>query len=220
MPARRHHRDGDVVTPTHPVERAHPIELESFRILGERIDLQRWPAGARAVVARVVHATADVDLGASMVVDDKAVAAGAEALAQGAAVVCDVQMVQAGLSGVDARCYLGDVGLPPGPFPTRSALGIRYGAERHPRGAVVVVGCAPTALEEVVRLVEGGTFLPALVVGVPVGFVGASEAKEHMRNAAARVGLAVISNIGEKGGSAAACAVVHALRRAELGASR
>jgi precorrin-8X/cobalt-precorrin-8 methylmutase len=82
-------------------------------------------------------------------------------------------------------------------------------AARHPEGAVVVVGCAPTALAQVVRLAAQGRLRPALVVGLPVGFVGAAEAKEELR--ASR--LPSISNVGEKGGSGAAAAVVNALAR-------
>jgi precorrin-8X/cobalt-precorrin-8 methylmutase len=73
----------------------------------------------------------------------------------------------------------------------------------------VVVGCAPTALDEVLRLVEGGGFVPALVVGLPVGFVGAAEAKAALRAS----GLAAITNVGEKGGSAVAAAAVNAMWR-------
>ena len=72
-----------------------------------------------------------------------------------------------------------------------------------------MVGCAPTALAEVVRLAGEGRFRPALVVGLPVGFVGAAAAKAELR----ATGLPAISNLGEKGGSAAAAAVVNALTR-------
>jgi precorrin-8X/cobalt-precorrin-8 methylmutase len=94
-------------------------------------------------------------------------------------------------------------------------LAIRQAADRWPEGAVFVVGCAPTALSEIVRLVEQKKLRPALVVGVPVGFVGAAESKAELRRVAAGPpgGLAAISNIGEKGGSATAAAVVNALVR-------
>ena len=185
----------------------HPIEVESYRIMGERVDLSRFPNGPRAVVARVIHASADLEFADLMVVPDDAVAAGVAALRSGAPVITDVEMVRHGLTGVEAHCYLseatasGDV--------TRSAAGMRLAAERHPDGAVVVVGCAPTALFEVVDLAAAGQFRPALVVGLPVGFVGAAESKE----AARRSGLPAITNVGEKGGSAVAAAALNALRR-------
>ena len=185
----------------------HPIEAESYRILRERADLSRFGPGAAAVVARVVHASADIDYAATMVVDEAAVEAGVRALAAGAPVVADVEMVRSGISGVEAHCYLGQVGT--SEEPTRTAAAMRLAAERHPEGAVVVVGCAPTALVEVVRL----PWSPALVVGLPVGFVGAAEAKEALRAS----GLPSISNVGEKGGSAVAAAAVNALVRLARG---
>ncbi|MGH9151175.1 MAG: precorrin-8X methylmutase [Acidimicrobiales bacterium] len=185
----------------------HPIEAESYRRLDDRVDLSAWPPGPRAVVARVVHATADLELASSMAVDEAAVAAGVEALRAGAAVIADVEMVRAGMPSLGACCHLGEV--PAGGEPTRSAAGIRLAAERHPSGAVVVVGCAPTALREVVRLVGSGRFTPALVVGLPVGFVGAADAKELTRACAVHS----ITNVGDKGGSAVAAAAVNALAR-------
>lgn len=186
----------------------HPIEAESYRILAARVDLSGWPEGPRAVVARVVHATADVEFAQSMVVDEAAVAAGVAALRAGAPVVVDVEMTRAAITGVNAACYLDEVAVAP-PGLTRSAAAMRRTAARHPEGAVFVVGCAPTALVELVRLAEAGAVRPTLVVGLPVGFVGAAEAKEALR----RSGLPAVTNRGEKGGSAAAGAAVNALAR-------
>lgn len=198
--------------PTDPPA-VHPIEAESYRILGERFDPSPWGPLAGAVVARVVHATADVDLGRSMVVDEAAAAAGVAALAAGAPVLCDVEMVRAGMPSVGARCYLSEATAGPGGFPTRTANAAALAADRHPEGAVVVVGCAPTALEAWLDLVETGRFRPALIVGIPVGFVGAAESKERLRAVAGARGLPAISNVGERGGSAAACGAVNALAR-------
>ena len=188
----------------------HPIEAESYRILAGRVDLSAFGPRAGAVVARVIHASADLEYATSMVLDDAAVQAGLDALAAGAPVVVDVEMARHGITGVDARCYL-PATAPAGT--TRSAAGMALAAEAHPVGAVVVVGCAPTALEEVVRLHQVGRFAPALVIGMPVGFVGAAESKEKLRAG----GLPAISNIGEKGGSAVAAAAVNALLRLARG---
>ena len=184
----------------------HPIEVESYRILAERVDLSVFGPLSAAVVARVIHASADLEYAETMIVEDAAVEAGVAALAAGAPVVVDVEMVRHGMTGGHAECFL------PGSAPegtTRSAAGMALAAERHPHGAVVVVGCAPTALDEVVRLHRAGRFSPALVVGLPVGFVGATESKERLRAS----GLASVSNVGEKGGSAVAAAAVNALAR-------
>jgi precorrin isomerase len=187
----------------------HPVEAESYRILAERVDLSRFGPLGREVVARVVHATADVGYAETMVAGEEAVAAGVDALRSGAPVVTDVEMVRHGISGIEARCYLPGATTTSGAGLTRSAAGIRAAAREHPRGAVLVVGCAPTALDEVVRLAAAGDLSPALVVGLPVGFVGAAAAKEALRAS----GLPAIGNVGERGGSAAAAAAVNALVR-------
>jgi precorrin-8X/cobalt-precorrin-8 methylmutase len=189
------------------VTSVHPIEAESYRILAERVDLGRFGPLAAAVVARVIHASADLEYADTMVVDEAAVEAGVAALAAGAPVLVDVEMVRHGITAVDARCYLPADAQPAGT--TRSAAGMARAAERHPEAAVVVVGCAPTALEEVVRLFDAGRFRPALVIGLPVGFVGAAESKARLRAS----GLTAITNVGEKGGSAVAAAAVNALIR-------
>lgn len=188
----------------------HPIEAESYRILEARVDLGRFAPGAAAVVARVIHASADLEYARTMVVADNAVAAGIEALRAGAPVICDVEMVRHGITGIDARCYLGDVrrsAVDGGD--TRAAAAMRLAAASHREGAIFVVGCAPTALVEVVRLATEGALAPALVIGLPVGFVGAAESKQALRDS----GLPAISNIGEKGGSAVAAAALNALVR-------
>jgi len=183
------------------------IEAESFRILVERVDLSGFGPLVRAVVARVIHASADVDYATTMVADEAAVAAGVAALQSGAAVIADVEMVARGICGPEVVCCLADAGN--APAITRSAAGMREAAARHPRGAVVVVGCAPTALAEALRLAREENFAPALVVGMPVGFVGAADAKAALRAS----GLPAISNVGEKGGSAVAAAAVNAMWR-------
>jgi precorrin-8X/cobalt-precorrin-8 methylmutase len=120
-------------------------------------------------------------------------------------------MVRHGITAVPAACYLEAAGGEDGDDrgETRSARALRLAAAHHPEGAVLVVGCAPTALLEVVRLARAGRLRPALVVGLPVGFVGAAEAKAALRAS----GLPAVSNVGEKGGSAVAAAAVNALAR-------
>jgi precorrin-8X/cobalt-precorrin-8 methylmutase len=190
----------------------HPIEAESYRILNERVDLSRWQPGARDVVARVIHASADLDYAESMAIGSHAVVHGIEALKAGAPVITDVEMVRAGITGIETRCYLAaapptaaDEGL------TRSAAAMRLAAADHPRGAVFVIGCAPTALFELIRLHDEGAVHPALVIGMPVGFVGAAESKQALRDS--RLAHVAITNIGEKGGSAVAAAALNALTR-------
>ena len=192
------------------VDAIHPIEAESYRILESRVDLRAFGPRGEAVVARVIHASADLEYAQSMVVDEVAAEAGIAALRRNAPVVCDVEMVRHGITGPDTRCYLGDVASADvDDSDTRSAAAMRMAAAHHRTGAIFVVGCAPTALAEVVRLASEGELAPALVVGLPVGFVGAAEAKQALRDS----GVLAISNVGEKGGSAVAAAVVNALLR-------
>lgn len=187
----------------------HPIEAESYRILETRVDLAHLAPGARAVVERIIHASADLQFATSMVIDETAVEAGMAALRSAAPVICDVEMVRHGIRGVPTECFLAEVPPADDAEHTRAAAGMRAAAARHPTGAVVVVGCAPTALDAVVDLAATGRFDPALVVGLPVGFVGAAESKARLRAG----GLPSISNVGEKGGSAVAAAAVNALVR-------
>jgi precorrin-8X/cobalt-precorrin-8 methylmutase len=194
----------------------HPIEAESYRILAERVDLTPWPPAARAVVARVIHAAADVSYADTLVVDEDACLAGIAALRLGAPVIADVEMVAVATRRAASRCLLAEgraliAADPAGATAglTASAAAMRVAAARWPDGAVVVVGNAPTALAEVVRLAAAGAFRPALVIGLPVGFVGAAEAKAALRAS----GLPSVSNVGERGGSAVAAAALNALWR-------
>jgi precorrin-8X/cobalt-precorrin-8 methylmutase len=187
----------------------HPIEAESYRILRSRLDLSRLPPLTRAVTERVIHATADFDYATDLVCNESALEAGVRALAKGAPVVADVAMVASGITKYSVICKVRDslaVRLSRTTGITLSAAGVRLGFGEAGAGAVWLVGCAPTALMEVIsRDVQ-----PALVIGVPVGFVGAAEAKDALRAS----GLPSLSNVSEKGGSAVAVAAFNALLRA------
>ena len=178
----------------------HPIEAESYRILRATVDTSHLPPFTRNVTERIVHTTADPAWVDDLVADEAHLAAGAAALAAGAPVVVDVTMVAAGITAYPTICRLPDRAAPDA---TRSAAGIRAAAGEAPDGAVWVVGNAPTALFELLRL----PIRPALVIGLPVGFVGAVEAKKALRDS----GLAQLSNRSAKGGAAAAAAAVNAL---------
>ncbi|HEX3539516.1 MAG TPA: precorrin-8X methylmutase [Acidimicrobiales bacterium] len=190
----------------------HPIELESYRRLNDRVDLSHLAPGPRAVVARVIHASADVEYARTMIVPEAAVTAAVAAIRHGAAVITDVEMTRVGITGGAARCYLSEV-PPASGAPktgrTRSAAAMGRAAEAHPVGAVLVIGCAPTAVYEALALAAAGRFAPAAIIALPVGFVGAAESKEAARGS----GLAVISNTGDKGGSAVAAAACNAILR-------
>ena len=188
------------------MRRVHPIERESYRILREMVDLSHLGPLGRAVAERVVHASADPEYATSLVLDEPALRGGLDALSRDAPIVTDVHMVAAGITARETLCLVSDprardlseeLGI------TRSAAGFRIAAGEVGSEAVWVVGNAPTALFE---LLETDTS-PALVVGLPVGFVGAAESK----GALLRSDLPGIANRGPKGGSAVAAAALNAL---------
>ena len=188
----------------------HPIEAESYRILRSIVDTARLPRYTRDVVERIVHTTADPDWCEDLVASEESLRAGAEALRGGAPLVVDAAMVAAGVTAYPSMCFVATdaarecaaaAGI------TRSAAGIRLAARDAAHGAVWAVGNAPTALYELLRLAATGTVRPALVVGLPVGYVGAADAKAALRAS----GLPALSNVSARGGSAVAAAAVNAL---------
>ncbi len=189
----------------------HPIEQRSYQILRSRADTTGLPPLTRAVVERVIHASADVGYLTDLVCAEDALAAGARALAAGAPVVADSHMTAAGVASRAVICRVREpraAALAAAAGITRSAAGIRVAFGDAGPGAVWVIGTAPTALTELIALDAA----PALVIGLPVGFVGAAEAKRALR----RSGLPAVSNRGEKGGAAVAAAAVNALLHARV----
>ena len=193
----------------------HPIEAESYAIMHGLVDLSGWPEPERHVVARMVHATADESFAASTRIGVDAVTAALEALRGGAPVVCDARMVTAGLPRVAATssvvCYLDRVAATPAGRATRSEAAVEEAAAEHPDGAVWLIGNAPTALARLIQLHAAGRVRPACVVGLPVGYVGAAEAKAELWGSPLRGRC--ITNEGRRGGSAVAAAAVNALHR-------
>ena len=185
-----------------------PAEAESYRILRSRLDLSGLPQLSRAVTERVIHATADFDYVTDLVCYEPALAAGLGALRRAAPVVADGPTVASGITGYPVICKAGD------PLAARlartanisiSAAAVRLAFSAAGPGALWLVGSGSAALFEIMaREVE-----PALVIGVPVGLVGAAEAKHALR----RSGLPSLSNVSEKGGPAVAVAAFDALLR-------
>ncbi|MGW1394974.1 precorrin-8X methylmutase [Streptomyces nigra] len=179
----------------------HPIEEESYRRMRARLDTSHLPPLTRAVVERVVHSAADLDYAADLVLDEPVLERAHAALHAGAPIVTDVEMVAAGITRRETVCRIRDARS--GPGLTRSAHAVRLAYEQVGAGAIWVIGNAPTALEELLTL----DARPALVIGLPVGFVGAVESKAALRAS----GLPAVSNVSEKGGSAVASAALNAL---------
>lgn len=199
--------------------RPEQIETESFRIIEAEIGEHPWSAIEWPVVRRVIHASADFDYARSMLFSPDAVLSAVAALRRGRGLVTDTTMALAGISkprlerfGISASCFVADpdVAREAGSQGiTRSILAMRKGAADSGNG-VFVIGNAPTALFEMVRLIRAG-LRPDLIIGLPVGFVGAAESKEMLLQEAAGFGVPFITNRGRKGGSNIAAAVVNAL---------
>lgn len=194
----------------------HPIEKESFRIIGAEMDGKRFAAIELPIVKRAIHATADFDFQEILRFSPGAVCAGMDAIRNGRNIITDVRMVDAGITrarlkpfGVEVFCFSTDedVARTSGrEGVTKTAASMRKAA-RYMEGGIVAVGNAPTALVELLRLIREGAPAPALIVGVPVGFVGARESKEELR----RSGCEYITAVGRKGGSTVAAAITNAL---------
>lgn len=192
------------------------IEEESFKIIEASVDLSGLDSSRKAVVTRMLHASGDLSLADAIVISDGAIDSGIEALKEGRTIVTDVHMVATGVSRrlaalhdneiicrVDDKTVAADAKML---GKTRSAVAMRSLAPRID-GGVIVIGNAPTALAELLKMVEEGVTRPALVIGTPVGFVGAAESKEAL----IRSGLSHVSIRGTRGGSALAVAAVNAM---------
>jgi precorrin-2 C(20)-methyltransferase len=201
-----------------PLALAQGIMDESFAIIERELGPQSLPAWAFAVVRRMIHASADFEFARTLRYSTDFAEAVQQALRRDAlAIVTDTEMVLQGIltagsahPGIAAACLLNDAevrGLAESAGITRSAAGIRIAARRHP-SPLLVIGNAPTALDEAVRLVEQEGWPPAAIIGMPVGFVGVEEAKGRLL---AQTTVPYLTSIGRKGGSAVAAAAVNAL---------
>ncbi len=192
------------------------IYAQSFATVREEANLDRFPDDVAAVVVRMIHACGVVDIAENVAYSTHAVSAGKDALQSGKAILVDANMVGAGiirrhLSGNEIICTLDAPGVPEiaaRDATTRSAAAIDLW-DAHLEGAVAVFGNAPTALFHLLERIENGAPKPAIVLGFPVGFVGASESKAAL--AANELGLEFITLHGRMGGSAIAAAAVNAL---------
>jgi precorrin-8X/cobalt-precorrin-8 methylmutase len=198
------------------------IYERSFAIIRAEADLSRFSAEEADVVVRMIHACGVVDAARDIVFGGDLVVAGRGALAAGAPILCDAEMVAHGITRTrlpaknDVICTLNDprvAGLAMKRDTTRSAAALELWRDRL-AGAVVAIGNAPTALFRLLELIDGGAPKPAAILGIPVGFVGAAESKEAL--AANSRGVPFLTVRGRMGGSAMTAAAVNALARAGL----
>jgi precorrin-8X/cobalt-precorrin-8 methylmutase len=195
------------------------IYRASFATIRAETDLTGLPADAEPVAVRMVHASGQTDLTRDLAVHPDLVPAARHALAAGAPVLCDAQMVAAGVTRArlpadnDVVCLVRDPRVPAladAWGTTRSAAAVSLWADRL-EGAVVAIGNAPTALFHLLEMLDAGAPRPAAVVGVPVGFIGAAESKDALAAHPAQVPYLVLR--GRRGGSAVAASAVNALAR-------
>ena len=193
------------------------IYAKSFATIRHEADFSRFSKAEAQVVERIIHSCGMIDAADDMVFSNGAAEAGRAALLSGAPVICDAEMVR---HGVIARllpkqnevvCLLSDArvkGLALEEETTRSAAQVLLWKDRM-AGAVIAIGNAPTALFKLLELLDEGAPKPALILGFPVGFVGAAESKvELVINPR---GVPFIAIKGRRGGSAMAAAAVNAL---------
>ena len=199
------------------------IEDESMQIIENEIgshsyNEQEWP-----IVRRIIHSTADFDFARDnkIIFHDNAIKNGLEALENGSSIVVDVNGIIGLLNkqnpkdfGNNVICNISEPSIMEAAKEagkTRAQMSMRI-AKEDMNGGIVVVGNAPTALLEVMEMIRDGVTKPALVIGIPVGFVSAVESKDEL----SRMDIPFITNQGRKGGSPCASAIVNALYKLSL----
>jgi precorrin-8X/cobalt-precorrin-8 methylmutase len=198
--------------------RAFDIEKKSFEMIDSEVGSHSYNESQWAIVRRVIHATADFDFAGKggILFHERAIDSAFEAIRKKCTIVTDVDMVLAAINkksladlGLRTACYISDATLAEESRRTgrtRSELAMRRAA-KDMDGGIVAIGNAPTALYEVIHMAREGVARPALVVGIPVGFVSAPESKEEL----AKTDIPFITNVGRKGGSPAASSIINAM---------
>jgi precorrin-8X/cobalt-precorrin-8 methylmutase len=198
------------------------IYERSFAIIRTEADLSRFAPEEADVAVRMIHACGQVDMAQHFVFGGGVIAAARGALAGGAPIFCDAEMVAHGVTRArlpaqnDVICTLNDprtAALAAKNGTTRSAAALDLWTDRL-AGAVVAIGNAPTALFRLLEMLDAGAPKPAAILGIPVGFVGAAESKEAL--AADSRGVPFLIVRGRMGGSAMTAAAINALARPGL----
>jgi len=199
-------------------EKGQSIEDASMQIIEDEIGAHQYNEKEWPIVRRVIHSTADFDFADKnkIIFHKDAIDSAMNALRNGCSIVVDVNGVIGGLNkqnpkdfGNDIVCNISDpqiMELAKKEGKTRSQVSMRA-AISDIDGGIVAIGNAPTALMEVIQMVKEGTVKPALIIGIPVGFVCAAESKEEL----SKIKVPFITNIGRKGGSSSASAIINAI---------
>ncbi|MFC3151003.1 precorrin-8X methylmutase [Litoribrevibacter euphylliae] len=199
------------------------IETESFRQIRELTKLVHFSKDQQQVVMRVVHSLGLPHLAEQVRFSENACEAGREALAKDCPILCDVEMVKQGITKrmitQEPLCFLNDpsvaeIAKSKGETRTMAALELW---RNQLKGSVVIIGNAPTALFRLLEMIDQGADKPALIIGMPVGFVGAAESKQALWNHHQQLGIECITLLGREGGSAVSSATCNALLRCNRG---
>ncbi|SNS19913.1 precorrin-8X methylmutase [Rhodococcoides kyotonense] len=197
------------------------IYRQSFATIRSEADLSAFEPDVAQVVVRMIHACGEVDLTDVVAATARVVADARAALNEGAPILCDANMVAAGVTrrrlpaDNEVLCTLSDPAVPAlaeKMRTTRTAAALELWGEKLD-GAVVAIGNAPTALFHLLEMIDAGAPRPAAIVGGPVGFIGAAESKEDL--IASRHGLEYLVVRGRRGGSAITAAAVNAIASEE-----
>lgn len=198
------------------------IEKRSFEIIEAGCDLSKYNDEQKRVVMRLIHTTGDFEFAEMTVFSENAIESAMKAFDKKLPIVTDVNMVKTAITskyteaaGVEKHCFITDENVIKGATAegkTRAEYSMEYAAERFPE-AIYAIGNAPTALLKLMELYKAGKVKPALVIGLPVGFVMAAESKQML----SETDMNFITNIGTKGGSPCAGAVVNALIKIKAG---
>ena len=204
-------------------ENPQDIINESFDIIDNLVDLGNIPETSRPIIRRVIHATGDTDYADNLIISPVAVEAAVNAIVTGKTIVTDVNMVKAGINakvidrfGGKIICRIADEVVAQKAKESNKTRAITSMQESLSdiSGGIVVIGNAPTAVFSIIDLIRREGVVPALVIAVPVGFVKAAESKEALMTFLDNkrdIQIPYIVNIGRKGGSAVAVAIVNAL---------
>jgi precorrin-8X/cobalt-precorrin-8 methylmutase len=195
------------------------IEHDSFAIVDREVGEHHYSDGQWQVVRRMIHATADFEFNGLTEFSEHAVEGGIQAILNGAPIVADVEMICVGLSqprlahfGISARQFIADADVIAAAKQVNSTRAVQAMRKAHNlgllHGGIVAVGNAPTALLEVLRMIKEEGIKPALIVGMPVGFVSAAESKDLLSELS---DIPWIITRGRKGGSTLVVAAIHAL---------
>ncbi|MDB9529137.1 precorrin-8X methylmutase [Oscillatoria sp. CS-180] len=195
-----------------PLVLEHPILRQSFTIIDQEIGQHGFSQEEYAILRRVIHSTADFEFVRLLSISPNAVHCGKRALLAGCPIVVDVGMVRQGCQGMVQRTSKNrlvtavEMAEKAEPGRTRTETGLLQAYEQFP-DALYVIGNAPTALKALCDRVAVSNAKPALIIGVPVGFVGVLEAKQQL----ATLAVPQIRTAGRKGGSSVAAAILNAL---------